>query len=132
MSWFRNLFVKSEEVEITKTPAGAKTEEVASGTFITEQSLVTFAGATFVSGMASGVLLRLFPTLNELYTAAAVAFVVGLLVYGITVSDPRIKKQLVTPRDKWIAGIVGVLNAVYLVAISIGVFEVIEQAIAGQ
>jgi len=56
MSWFRKLFVKSEEVEIAMTAAGAMVEESVSGTFITEQSLVTFVGATFVSGMVSGVL----------------------------------------------------------------------------
>ena len=132
MSGFRNLFVsKGATAGASGVKALTAPSEGGNGEFITPQTLTTFAGATLVVSVISGVILRLFPSLTSLWVGAAVAFVVGLILLGINVTDPRVKEKLKTGRDWGIAILVGIINCFYLVAVVLGVFKAIATVTAG-
>ncbi len=132
MSWFRNLFVsqaKAVSQPYSMLATGPSSE--GNGEFITAQTLATFAGATFVISLISGVILRLLPSLNDAWVGAAVAFVIGLFLLWINLTDPRVRKGLRSRRDWGIAVAVGLANCFYLAAVALGTFKAIEATTAG-
>src|SRR5260370_38353964 len=80
------------------------------GTFITPQSLMAFP---FASGLVAGI----WQATNALglhdhnYTGFRISLFVGAVVYGITITDPRLK----THRKERIVGLgIGLINCFYL------------------
>ena len=81
------------------------------GTFITPQSLMAFP---FASGLVAGI----WQATNALglhdhnYIGFLISLFVGAVVYGITITDPRLK----TPRKERIVALgIGVINCFYLI-----------------
>jgi len=123
MSW-RNLFVRSVPVTRVSTQEAdtRKREKESVGGFITPEYLLSFAGASTIISLLVRVFSALFKG-NELVVTSIVALVVGLIILLINLTDPE--KKLKGTRDWLIAILVGLINCIYLIAVSIGVFEVI-------
>jgi hypothetical protein len=126
MATWRDLFISNRPVEAGKTTItvlSPKTDENATGAFVTPQSLTSFAVATSASALITRVILTLFPTSNQVLIPAIVAFLIGVIIFYINVSDKSAR-----PKDtrSWIISIiVGLINSIYLVAVAIGVFKAI-------
>jgi len=99
-----------------------KREKESVGGFITPEYLLSFAGASTIISLLVRVFSALFKG-NELVVTSIVALVVGLIILLINLTDPE--KKLKGTRDWLIAILVGLINCIYLIAVSIGVFEVI-------
>lgn len=91
----------------------------APGAFITPQSLLQFPVA---SGLVLGlwqVAQLLLPTYGpSLWTGFGISFAIGILIFGISVSDPNLR---VTPREKLISLAVAVVNCLYLFMTAVGI-----------
>ena len=130
MAWFRDLFVSAThggtaQAEL-ESLAGPPAE--GNGEFLTPQTLTTFAGATFAISIISGVVQRLFPASSGTWVGTLVALGVGMFLMWVNLTDPRVRRKLRSGRDWSLAVAVGLVNCVYLIAISNGVFETIEVA----
>ncbi len=90
------------------------------GTFITPQSLMAFP---FASGLVAGI----WQATNALglhdhnYIGFLISLFVGAVVYGITITDPRLK----THRKERIVGLgIGLINCFYLFMAALGLHQV--------
>lgn len=102
------------------TPAAAAGDE-SIGVFITAQSLVTFPVASTVVTVVSQVLQAVFPAMKgSTLVPLILAFVVGLLVYGISIT-----KQMTT-REKLIGLVIAVINSFFLAAGALGISAVTQ------
>ena len=121
MAW-RKLFVYGRKPArgLVKAAPGAPP---AGGAFITPQTLTSFTGASAIIGIATRVFVALVPSANGRIVATVAALLIGFIVFVINVTDPQAKPS--DGRSWFIASVVGVVNILYLVAVALGVFEVL-------
>lgn len=100
-------------------PAKAPASRTTTGTFITPQSLMAFP---FASGLVAGI----WQATNALgihdhnYIGFLISLFVGAVVYGITISDPRLK----TTRSERLVGVgIGLINCFYLFMAALGLHQ---------
>ncbi len=117
-------FPAADLAENSQTSARSKAMRVSAprtttGTFITPQSLMAFP---FASGLVAGI----WQATNALglhdhnYIGFLISLFVGAVVYGITITDPRLK----TPRKERIVGLgIGVINCFYLFMAALGLHQ---------
>ena len=120
MNSWRNLFVKGPPLPPRGQAVAAGAQEIASG-FITPQTLTSFPGAVAVVSIISGVITMLSPDTNYKTVAPIVASLIGIIIFIINVTDPRLQPG--GSRDWFIAIIVGIVNTFLLIAAAIGVTE---------
>jgi hypothetical protein len=123
MVW-RDFFVYGRRsARESTTGAVMAADTAAGGAFITPQTLTSFAGASTVIGVATRVFIALVPGADGRIVGAIAASLVGIIVFVINVSDPEAQPST---WQKWFqAVVVGAVNTLYLVAVTLGVFEAI-------
>jgi hypothetical protein len=93
------------------------------GAFITPQTLTSFLGASAVIGIVAKVYLEMVPGANSKYVGVIVALIIGMVIFIINVTDKQVKPPDL--RSWFIAIVVGTINTIYLIAVTLGVFEAI-------
>lgn len=104
----------------TRPKAARPAPRTTTATFITPQSLMAFP---FASGLVAGI----WQATNALgihdhnYIGFLISLFVGSVVYGITISDPRLK----TNRGERLVGVgIGLINCFYLFMAALGLHQV--------
>ncbi len=117
-------FPEANQTENCDTHARSRTVRASSlrtttGAFITPQSLMAFP---FASGLVAGI----WQAANALglqdhnYIGFLISLFVGAVVYGITVSDPRLKTSR---EDRWVSLGIGLINCFYLFMAAMGLHQ---------
>ena len=91
------------------------------GTFITPQTLTSFAGASAVIGITCRIYLALVPGSDFQTVSTSVAVIVGIVIFVMNVTDEQVKPPDL--RSWFIASIVGIINTIFLIAVTLGIFE---------
>lgn len=121
---FRDLFVvriRSKAVKGEALAAAAAPSD-AVGVFITPQSLVSFPVASSAVVVIWSLFKRLFPTwgMSETVPLAA-SFLVGLVVFLITISDAKAAPKSATG---WLVAItIAAINCLFLASAALGILR---------
>jgi len=108
--------IDSQSAKAPQRAVRASVPRTTTATFITPQSLVAFP---FASGLVAGM----WQATNALglgdhnYTGFLIALFVGAVVYGISVSDRRLK---LTRDERWVGMGIGLINCFYLFMAALG------------
>lgn len=108
------------EAPVRSKPMRAPTPRTTTGTFITPQSIMAFP---FASSLVAGI----WQAANALglhdhnYIGFLISLLVGAVVYGITVSDPRLKLHR---GERWVGLGIGLINCFYLFMAALALHQV--------
>jgi branched-subunit amino acid permease len=97
------------------------TVSVTTGTFITKESLLSFAGASFAVAVGSKVVRSLGYQREDIWPELVFGILIALLIAWISTTDPRLE---LTTREKRIAYAVALLNGMYLALAAVGATSV--------
>lgn len=98
------------------TGSGTSPQPTSQGVFVTRESLLAFPVASGVVIVIWKVLQKVFPAWGaSLLIPLAVAFLVGLFVYWISITEQT------PPKEKKIALIVAIINSFFLAASALGI-----------
>ncbi len=100
-------------------PAGGSPEKTS--VFLTPQSLASFPIAAAVVASIWGGIEHLAPWAKQDYVALIIAFVVGGVITGSSLSDPQSSGRLQKP---WLTASFAILNCFYLYTAAIGIHMV--------